>query len=142
MSPVYLQSHFSRPVRYYALFKGWLLLSLPPDCLRKMSSLLLTLNRVLWALTQGTVDPVTGRQLTRHPRLLSSTEKTHSEFHPNPFYIFEKMPIQYGVNVFFFPEGFFFYKRKRARLITRRDLSIPFLIISALPRDLPQTGLS
>lgn len=34
LSPVYLQNQQSRLVRYYALFKGWLLLSLPSSCFR------------------------------------------------------------------------------------------------------------
>jgi len=32
-SPVYLQQDAPLPVRYYAFFEGWLLLSLPPGCL-------------------------------------------------------------------------------------------------------------
>ena len=32
LSPVYCRRETTRPVSYYALFKGWLLLSQPPGC--------------------------------------------------------------------------------------------------------------
>jgi len=33
-----VQEHLSRPVSYYAFFKGWLLLSQPPGCLGVFTS--------------------------------------------------------------------------------------------------------
>jgi hypothetical protein len=39
LSPDYLRCEFSRWVSCYAFFKGWLLLSQPPHCLRKFTSL-------------------------------------------------------------------------------------------------------
>src|SRR5215467_3161461 len=34
LSPDHFRRRFTRPVSYYALFQGWLLLSQPPGCLR------------------------------------------------------------------------------------------------------------
>ena len=39
LSPDYLRREFSRWVSCYAIFKGWLLLSQPPHCLRNLTSL-------------------------------------------------------------------------------------------------------
>ena len=33
LAPVHFRRRFTRPVSYYAFFKGWLLLSQPPGCL-------------------------------------------------------------------------------------------------------------
>src|SRR5437588_3966489 len=33
LRPDHFRRHFTRPVSYYALFQGWLLLSQPPGCL-------------------------------------------------------------------------------------------------------------
>ena len=38
LSPVYFRRWIPRPVSYYALFKGWLLLSQPPGCLSDPTS--------------------------------------------------------------------------------------------------------
>ena len=34
LAPLYFPRRITRPVSYYAFFKGWLLLSQPPGCLR------------------------------------------------------------------------------------------------------------
>ena len=39
LSPDYLRRKISRSVSCYAIFKGWLLLSQPPDCRRNFTSL-------------------------------------------------------------------------------------------------------
>ena len=39
LSPDYLRRRISRSVSCYAIFKGWLLLSQPPDCRRNSTSL-------------------------------------------------------------------------------------------------------
>src|SRR3990170_987929 len=38
LSPVYCRCNTTRPVSYYALFQGWLLLSQPPGCLGNPTS--------------------------------------------------------------------------------------------------------
>ena len=38
LSPVYFRRPLTRPVSYYALFQGWLLLSQPPGCLGQRTS--------------------------------------------------------------------------------------------------------
>jgi hypothetical protein len=38
LSPVHFWRKIARPVSYYALFKGWLLLSQPPGCLSNFTS--------------------------------------------------------------------------------------------------------
>src|SRR5215831_17715559 len=38
LSPDHFRRHSTRPVSYYALFQGWLLLSQPPGCLGEMTS--------------------------------------------------------------------------------------------------------
>ncbi len=38
-SPDHFRRRITRPVSYYALFQGWLLLSQPPGCLRNPTSL-------------------------------------------------------------------------------------------------------
>ena len=38
LAPVHLRRSFTRLVSYYALFKGWLLLSQPPSCLCNSTS--------------------------------------------------------------------------------------------------------
>src|SRR5690554_2308708 len=38
-APLYLRRRRTRPVSYYAFFKGWLLLSQPPGCLGSPTSL-------------------------------------------------------------------------------------------------------
>jgi hypothetical protein len=42
LSPLHFRRKDARPVSYYALFKGWLLLSQPPGCLRTPTSFLHT----------------------------------------------------------------------------------------------------
>ena len=39
LAPLYLRRRATRPVSYYAFFKGWLLLSQPPGCLGFPTSL-------------------------------------------------------------------------------------------------------
>ena len=38
LSPDHFRRHLTRPVSYYALFQGWLLLSQPPGCLGEVTS--------------------------------------------------------------------------------------------------------
>ena len=38
LAPLYCRRKITRPVSYYALFKGWLLLSQPPGCLSNLTS--------------------------------------------------------------------------------------------------------
>src|SRR5688572_9575054 len=38
LAPVHCRRRITRPVSYYALFKGWLLLSQPPGCLGDSTS--------------------------------------------------------------------------------------------------------
>ena len=64
LSPVYLRGPHPRRVRCYALFKGWLLLSLPSRCLRTRTPFNVTLSRHLGALTPVWVFPLSERGLT------------------------------------------------------------------------------
>jgi hypothetical protein len=38
LAPLYCRRMITRPVSYYALFQGWLLLSQPPGCLSNLTS--------------------------------------------------------------------------------------------------------
>jgi hypothetical protein len=68
LSPVHFQGHKPRRVSCYAFFKGWLLLSLPPRCLRLMTPFGLTFSQHLGALTSVWVVPLSVRELTpRNP---------------------------------------------------------------------------
>ena len=69
LSPEYLRGPLPRRVRCYALFKGWLLLSLPPRCLRERTPFPVTLSRHLGTLTPVWVFPLSERELT--PRIPS-----------------------------------------------------------------------
>lgn len=71
LSPAHFRlAHLSRlgrcrTVRYYALLRRWLLLSLRPVCLEASVPCNFTLSWNLGALTQVSVVPVTAHQLTR-----------------------------------------------------------------------------
>ena len=79
LSPVHLRRPAPRRVSFYALFKGWLLLSLPPRCLRGGTTFA-TLSRHFGALTRVWVVPLSERRLTPRPLLRPSTEPGGSEF--------------------------------------------------------------
>ena len=80
LSPVHFRRPGPRLVSCYALFKGWLLLSLPPSCLRPGTSFGVTLSRHLGALTPVWVVPLADTELTPVPRLRPSTAAVDSEF--------------------------------------------------------------
>lgn len=65
-SPVHFQGFRARQVSCYALFEGWLLLSLPPCCLRSKTPFGLTLSRHLGTLTLVWVVPLSVMRLTPH----------------------------------------------------------------------------
>jgi len=70
LSPVHFRGPQPRWVSCYALFKGWLLLSLPSHCLRLQTLFGLTLSRHLGTLTSVWVVPLSVQGLTpRHPSL-------------------------------------------------------------------------
>ena len=58
LSPVHFRGLQPRRVSCYALFKGWLLLSLPPRCLRLETPFSLTFSRHFGALTPVRVVPL------------------------------------------------------------------------------------
>lgn len=58
LSPDHLRNLRSRLVRYYALFKGWLLLSLPSSCFRPETPCGFALSLYLGTLTLAPVVPV------------------------------------------------------------------------------------
>ena len=66
LSPVHFRGPQARKVSCYALFKGWLLLSLPPCCLRSKTPFCLTLSWYLGALTLVWVAPLLVMRLTPH----------------------------------------------------------------------------
>ena len=65
-SPVHFQGFRARQVSCYALFEGWLLLSLPPCCLCSKTPFCLTLSRHLGTLTLVWVVPLSVMRLTPH----------------------------------------------------------------------------
>ena len=66
LSPVHFRRPRARQVCCYALFEGWLLLSLPPCCLSSKTPFCLTLSRHLGALTLVWVVPLSVVRLTPH----------------------------------------------------------------------------
>jgi hypothetical protein len=78
LSPFHFQSIDSRQVSCYALFNGWLLLSLPPCCLR-----VYTPSSLSWhfgTLTLGWVVSLSDTELTPVPPLHPSSALANSEF--------------------------------------------------------------
>lgn len=65
-SPVHFRGPQARQVSCYALFKGWLLLSLPPCCLSSGTLFSLTLSRHFGTLTLVWVVPLSVMRLTPH----------------------------------------------------------------------------
>ena len=65
-SPVHLRGPQARQVSCYALFKGWLLLSLPPCCLCLKTPFRLTLSQHSGTLTPVRVVPLSVVELTSH----------------------------------------------------------------------------
>jgi hypothetical protein len=65
-SPVHFRGPQARQVSCYALFEGWLLLSLPPCCLCSKTLFCLTLSQNLGALTLVWVVPLSVMRLTPH----------------------------------------------------------------------------
>jgi hypothetical protein len=61
--PVHLRGPKPRRVSCYAFFEGWLLLSLPPRCLRLTTLFSLSLSQHLGALTPVRVAPLTKHEL-------------------------------------------------------------------------------
>ena len=61
--PVHLRGPKPRRVSCYAFFEGWLLLSLPPRCLRLTTLFCLSLSQHLGALTPVRVAPLTKHEL-------------------------------------------------------------------------------
>jgi hypothetical protein len=83
LRPVHFPRQQPRPVSCYTLFKGWLLLSLPPGCLwlvTKFSSL----SQHLRTLTPVCVVPLLDIELTPMPPLPSSMPLEDSEFDSAP----------------------------------------------------------
>ena len=66
LSPVHFRGPRARQVSCYALFKGWLLLSLPPCCLSPRTPFGLALSRHFGALTLVWVVPLSVVRLTPH----------------------------------------------------------------------------
>src|SRR4030042_1228503 len=64
LSPVHFQGRQPRRVSCYAFFEGWLLLSLPPRCLRLTTPFGLTLSQHFGALTPVWVVPLLVMDLT------------------------------------------------------------------------------
>ena len=69
LSPVHFQGPKPRQVSCYAFFKGWLLLSLPPCCLR-FKTLFKTISKYLRTLTEVSLDWVSDYNLTPQPCFL------------------------------------------------------------------------
>ena len=66
LSPVHFRGPQARQVSCYAIFEGWLLLSLPPCCLSSRTPFCLTLSPHLGALTIVWVNPLSVMRLTPH----------------------------------------------------------------------------
>ena len=68
LSPVHFRGPGPRRVSCYAFFKGWLLLSLPPRCLRFRTPFCLALSQHFGTLTVVWVVPLSERELNpRNP---------------------------------------------------------------------------
>ena len=80
LSPVNFQGRLPRLVSYYALFKGWLLLSQPPNCIRKTTPFKFTLSLYFRALIIVWVVSLSELRLTPSPLLWTSTIIIDSEF--------------------------------------------------------------
>ncbi len=65
-SPVHFRGLQARQVSCYALFKGWLVLSLPSCCLCSKTHFSLTLSQYLGTLTLVRVVPLSVMRLTPH----------------------------------------------------------------------------
>ena len=65
-SPVHFRGPQARQVSCYAIFEGWLLLSLPPCCLSSKTPFGLTLSLNLGTLTPVWVNPLSVMRLTPH----------------------------------------------------------------------------
>ena len=65
-SPVHFRGLQARQVSCYAIFEGWLLLSLPPCCLSSKTPFGLTLSLNLGTLTPVWVNPLSVMRLTPH----------------------------------------------------------------------------
>lgn len=66
LSPVHFRGLRARQVSCYALFEGWLLLSLPSCCLSSKTPFGLTLSQHFGALTSVRVVPLSVMRLTPH----------------------------------------------------------------------------
>ena len=64
LAPVHFRGRQPRRVSCYAFFKGWLLLSLPPRCLRLTTPFSLTFSQHLGTLTSVWVVPLSVQDLT------------------------------------------------------------------------------
>jgi hypothetical protein len=64
LSPVHFRGPLPRWVSCYALFKGWLLLSLPSHCFWQRTPFSLTLSWHLGTLTSVRVVPLSAQRLT------------------------------------------------------------------------------
>ena len=80
LSPVHFQGFRARQVSCYALFEGWLLLSLPPCCLCSKTPFCLTLSRHLGTLTLVWVVPLSVMRLTPHKPASQLLRSLYSEF--------------------------------------------------------------
>ncbi len=91
LSPDHYRRGHAGLVSYYALFKGWLLLSQPPSC-HSMSTSLDTLSRHSGALADGLGSFPLASGHYRPPTVSLAASDRHSEFgwgryglrHPNP----------------------------------------------------------
>lgn len=72
LRPVHFPRHIPRPVSCYTLFKGWLLLSLPPGCLWDMTKFY-SLSQHFGTLTLVCVVPLLDTELIPIPPLPTST---------------------------------------------------------------------
>ena len=72
LAPLYFRRRIARPVSCYAFFKGWLLLSQPPNCLRKTTLFEFTLSLYLRALIIVWVFSLLEQRLTPRPLLWTS----------------------------------------------------------------------
>src|SRR3989338_7295838 len=85
LRPVNLQGSRPQRVSCYALFKGWLLLSQPPRCLRQLT--LFTLSHLVGIRDLNYslgCSPFGSQASPKPPRFLKSTRLKHSELDRRP----------------------------------------------------------
>ena len=104
LSPDHYRRGHAGLVSYYALFKGWLLLSQPPSC-HSMPTSLATLSRHLGALADGLGSSPLASGHYRPPTVSLAASRRHSEFGWGRYGYTPPEPIQCSTSRGLIPEA-------------------------------------